>query len=211
MKTRDKILEKARILFNEHGLASVSSRSISDELGISYGNLCYHFARKDDIILALYFAMQRELDEEVSNLQAEIFRFDFMVRSLRAMLTVLYKYKFIFLDLSHLARKFPEIKGHAHKQYQRRIEICAGIYDFMMREGYLRQVHIDGHYEKLVHAVLMILNAWPVDAEIYYQGPEEDKIDHYLEMIYRVVSASLTRKGSDAFMELYKNRERLQS
>ncbi|MEO1451807.1 MAG: TetR/AcrR family transcriptional regulator, partial [Bacteroidota bacterium] len=53
MKTRDKILEKARLLFNEHGLASVSSRSISDELGISNCNLCYHFARKNDNILAL--------------------------------------------------------------------------------------------------------------------------------------------------------------
>ncbi|MEL6675718.1 MAG: TetR/AcrR family transcriptional regulator [Bacteroidota bacterium] len=203
MKTREKILHQAREMFNARGIAAVSSRNISEEMGISYGNLCYHFPRKDDIILQLYRDMQTELDLEVANLKAEIFRFDFMVRSLRKMLEVHYRYKFIFLDLSSLSRKFPFIQEHARRQYQFRVAICREIYDFLMQEGYLKMEKKEGHYDKLVHSVLMILNAWIVDSEIYYEGSENKKVDHYLEMIYRFVSSSLTKEGAEAFMKVY--------
>lgn len=202
-KTRDKILNKARELFNEEGINEVSSRRISKDLGISYGNLCYYFAKKDDLLLELYHMMQSELDQEVKNLHAEIYRFDFMVQSLRRMLQVLYRYKFIYLDLPNLVRRFPQVAAHARKQYQFRVMVARSIYAFLQEQGYLKSEKYDGHYDKLAKGVLMLINAWIVDAEIYYEGPEEGKVDEYLELIYRVVSASLTPKGSEAFMKVY--------
>ena len=71
MKTRDKILETARELFNNDGVSTVSSRNISDAMNISYGNLCYHFPKKDDIIMQLYASMQTELDTEVAKFYLE--------------------------------------------------------------------------------------------------------------------------------------------
>ncbi|MEO0898786.1 MAG: TetR/AcrR family transcriptional regulator [Bacteroidota bacterium] len=207
VKTREKILEKSRELFNLRGINQVSSRTISEELGISYGNLCYYFAKKDDIILQLYHLMQQELDEEVKNLRAEIFQFDFMVKSLRNMLRVLYKYKFIYLDLPNLVRRFPEVAAHAKKQNQFRVRIAREIYAFMQNQGYLKSEKYDGHYDKLSRGVLILINAWIVDAEVYYEGPEEGKIDDYLQLIYRVVSASLTPKGSEAFVKVYQDIE----
>jgi len=193
MDTPSKILETARLLFNEHGLSSISSRAVSDAVGISYGNLCYHFPRKDDLILRLYHDMQAELNAEVAQLQAEIYRFDFMVSSLRNMLRVLDKYKFIFLELSGLVRRFAEIKQHVQQQQQNRLQICRAIYAFLQQEGYLKEERFPDHYEMLSYNMIMILNTWIVDAEIYYSGPEESKIEYYLGLIYRFVSASLTR------------------
>lgn len=207
VKTRGKILEKSRQLFNERGINQVSSRTISDELGISYGNLCYYFAKKDDIILELYHLMQNELDEEVKNLKTEIFQFDFMVRSLRKMLGVLYKYKFISLDLPNLIRRFPQVAKHAKHQNQFRVHIAREIYAFMQKQGYLKSEKYEGHYDKLSRGVLILINAWIVDAEVFYQGPEEGKIDDYLKLIYRVVSASLTPKGAEAFIKVYQDLE----
>ncbi len=205
MKTKDKILLKAREMFNEHGITRISSRAISEEVGISYGNLCYHFPRKDDLILQLYHDMQHELDEAVNSLQAQIFNFDFMVRGLRGMLEVLYRYKFIYLDLYNLFRRFPTLQSHAKKQYIIRISVCRQIYDFLMQEGYLLPERFDGHYDKLAHAVLMMINGWIVDAEIYYNGTDDPGavIDHYLQIIYRVINPSLTKKGEEAFMNVY--------
>lgn len=203
MKTRDRILSTALILFNEKGLSEISSRYISIEMGISYGNLCYHFAKKDDLILQLYYDMQREMAAEVANLQAEIFGFDFMVKSLRSMLVVLDKYKFIFLDFAQIVRKLPQLRSHAQQQYQNRIQICKGIYTFLILEGYLKEEKVEGHYDLLAHNMIMILNSWIVDAEIYYTGPEENKTDHYLRLIYRFVSSSLTKEGEEAFDKVY--------
>ncbi|MDR1481965.1 MAG: TetR/AcrR family transcriptional regulator [Synergistaceae bacterium] len=50
---REKILETARDLFNRRGYNEVSMRNISDELGISVGNLTYHFKKKEDLVEAV--------------------------------------------------------------------------------------------------------------------------------------------------------------
>lgn len=203
MKTKDKILDISRELFNQQGLSEVSLRLISDDMGISYGNLCYHFPKKDDLILTLYHEMQQNLSEEVSKLQSEILGFDFMVHSLRTMLETYDRYRFLWLDLPKLIRKFPAVREHAKRQYRIRLQVCREIYGFLIQGGYLRPEHFPGHYDMLAENMLMILNHWVVDAEIYYEGPQEGRVDHYLALIYRFVSASLTRKGAEAFMKVY--------
>lgn len=201
MKTRDKILIAARERFNEKGISEVTLRHVSDSVGISYGNLCYHFPKKNDLILALYHDMQQQLSEEVQKLQSEILGFDFMVHSLRTMLETYDQYRFVWLDLPMLIRKFPEVRDHARTQYQIRLLICREIYSFLIDEGYMRPEHFPGHYDLLAQNMLMILNHWVVDAEIYYEG--DSRVDHYLALIYRFVSASLTRKGAEAFTKVY--------
>jgi AcrR family transcriptional regulator len=49
-KTRDRILEAALRLFNDDGLPGVSTHRIAAELGISPGNLHYHFKSKRLIV-----------------------------------------------------------------------------------------------------------------------------------------------------------------
>ena len=51
--TRSKILSTAQRLFNENGYRKVSLRKISDAMGISIGNLTYHFKKRDEILKAL--------------------------------------------------------------------------------------------------------------------------------------------------------------
>ncbi len=51
--TRGKILAAAAQLFEQQGYRSVSMRAIAAALGISVGNLTYHFPHKQDIATAL--------------------------------------------------------------------------------------------------------------------------------------------------------------
>jgi AcrR family transcriptional regulator len=53
-QTKEWILETACKLFNEHGTAAISTKRIAKEMGISPGNLYYHFKNKEDIILTLF-------------------------------------------------------------------------------------------------------------------------------------------------------------
>ena len=51
--TKLEILRVAKELFNERGYNDVSTQNIADAMGISKGNLNYHFNKKEDIIEAV--------------------------------------------------------------------------------------------------------------------------------------------------------------
>jgi len=61
--TKSKITQTTINLFNEHGCRNVSLPQISDAMGISLGNLTYHFPKKDDLMLSVYKKFQDELAE----------------------------------------------------------------------------------------------------------------------------------------------------
>ncbi|MBM4218582.1 MAG: TetR/AcrR family transcriptional regulator [Gammaproteobacteria bacterium] len=52
-RTRQRILDTTLALYNERGEARVSTSLIAAELGISAGNLHYHFRHKDLLSAAL--------------------------------------------------------------------------------------------------------------------------------------------------------------
>jgi AcrR family transcriptional regulator len=60
--TRAKILEACRTLFNERGPAEVTTAEIAQAVGISEGNLHYHFRRKQQIVVALFDGFETALE-----------------------------------------------------------------------------------------------------------------------------------------------------
>ena len=61
MKTSERILECALQLFNEKGEPNVSTMEVANEMGISPGNLYYHFHGKEPLILGLFERFQNDL------------------------------------------------------------------------------------------------------------------------------------------------------
>ena len=66
IKTRDRILKTSLALFNAEGEAQVSTVDIAAVLGISPGNLYYHFKGKEPIIEALFADFEVELRQVLS-------------------------------------------------------------------------------------------------------------------------------------------------
>ncbi len=61
--TRERILEECRVLFNERGPAEVTTAEIAATVGISEGNLHYHFRRKEQIVVALFDMFEAALEK----------------------------------------------------------------------------------------------------------------------------------------------------
>ena len=61
-RTAERILETTLTLFNRFGEPNVSTTLISSELGISPGNLYYHYPAKDELINALFDRFEGELN-----------------------------------------------------------------------------------------------------------------------------------------------------
>jgi AcrR family transcriptional regulator len=66
MRTRDRILKAALQLFNERGEAHVSLAQIARRLGISEGNLWYHFRAKQDLLGALFAELEERIERNLS-------------------------------------------------------------------------------------------------------------------------------------------------
>lgn len=66
-KTKEKILRTALSLFNNEGESQVSSVDIASVMGISPGNLYYHYKGKDEIIVELFADFEDEIRQVLSS------------------------------------------------------------------------------------------------------------------------------------------------
>ncbi|WP_024694003.1 TetR/AcrR family transcriptional regulator [Pseudomonas syringae] len=109
MKTRDRILECALTLFNQQGEPNVSTLEIANEMGISPGNLYYHFHGKEPLILGLFERFQAELAPLLDPpADARLGAEDYWV-FLHLIVERLSHYRFLFQDLSNLAGRLPKL------------------------------------------------------------------------------------------------------
>ena len=102
LKTKDKILATALNLFNERGERNVSTNHIAAELGISPGNLYYHFRNKHEIVFQLFRAYQQEVQGFMKLPQGRSTTFQDKVHYLDSILSSMWDYRFLHRDLQHL-------------------------------------------------------------------------------------------------------------
>ncbi|MDH4583767.1 TetR/AcrR family transcriptional regulator [Pseudomonas sp. BN415] len=109
MKTRDRILECALDLFNRNGEPNVTTLEIATELGISPGNLYYHFHGKEPLVMELFARFQDELAPLLDPpADAQLDAEDYWL-FLHLIVERLSQYRFLFQDLSNLAGRLPKL------------------------------------------------------------------------------------------------------
>src|SRR6186997_2413830 len=65
-ETARRILDHARQAFNERGVAAVGIREIARDLGLSPGNVSYHFATKDALLAALVLEAHAQNNAQIA-------------------------------------------------------------------------------------------------------------------------------------------------
>jgi AcrR family transcriptional regulator len=109
VSTRDRILEAALRLFNQEGAAKISSNSIAAELGISPGNLYYHFRSKEQIAEGLVRRFERRIAVVTTSAES-LAALDDLWLLLHLAFEAIDEYRFIFRDLNYLIHESPAIE-----------------------------------------------------------------------------------------------------
>ena len=201
MKTNEKIRNQALILFNDKGVDQVSSLEISQALKISYGNLTYHYKKKDDIVLALYSQMQQELNTAINRLVQCIFEETFYLKLVNEIFEIIWDYRFIYLNINSLMNQF-EFIAESEKSYSAtRIKILNRAKKYLIKEGYLKP-EANNNYESLIQNLNMILYGWITDAKLFYEGDEAKKIEVYVSLFYNVALTHITEKGRKRYQQI---------
>ena len=136
--TKEKIIETSIKLFNEKGCLNTSTRHISDELGISVGNLYYHFKNKEEILIEIFINYVNIIFKEINAInyeKDEIFLLrDFLLNNLETDI----KYRFLRFELNLLLISFPKFKNIMEEQLQNEIEMLKKLLNHQIFYGYIR-------------------------------------------------------------------------
>ncbi|KEI70220.1 TetR/AcrR family transcriptional regulator [Endozoicomonas elysicola] len=157
-KTRDKILNAALQLFNEQGERVVTTNHIASHIGISPGNLYYHFRNKEAIILALFEDFQQTLIEEIVLPAGKGITLEDKQQYLEALLAGMWQYRFIFRDLHGAVARSEELRTMYQGFARLCISMIVQVFKGLVTSGLMKAS--DEEIEALALNTFMVLTSW---------------------------------------------------
>jgi AcrR family transcriptional regulator len=100
-RTAERILEVTLALYNRFGEPNVSTTLISTELGISPGNLYYHYPAKDELLNALFDRYAQALDE-LLQAAGDARHIEDAWLFFQMLFELIWDYRFLYRDLNEL-------------------------------------------------------------------------------------------------------------
>ncbi|MDQ1096955.1 MULTISPECIES: TetR/AcrR family transcriptional regulator [Chryseobacterium] len=121
MNTKDKIIQKALMLFNDRGYTVVTTRHIAQELEISPGNLHYHFKHSEEIVSVLLTDLIYQTEFLMNSFKSGSgISIPNLQHYLRSVLELFFDYRFIFINFNDVFRDVPELKSKFLEVYSKR-------------------------------------------------------------------------------------------
>lgn len=192
-RTIDRIIEASIALFNADGVSQASLRGIAERIGISHGNLAYHFANKGEILDEIYTRMEREMD-------AAMFpEGDVTLAHYHALLTRISsfhdRYRFFYLDMLEIARHYPRVIRRYRKTIARRFEEHDRLVHSLISNGLVKREPVPGLYRSLFHSIWVMSTFWLQHKKIL--GENHPVIDSGSDIrhVWEIMLPHLTAQG----------------
>lgn len=200
-ETKQKILLKSLKLFNNRGISNVPLRTIADEVGISVGNLQYHFKKREDIIEALYFELVEKMDsvffvgsddllKSLLNISTEI-------------ISTLYEYHFFLLDFTTITRRNEKIKRHYSELSIRRESQFLKVAEVFVENGLFRKEMLKNEYANLFKRIEVISNFWFSSILIQAESLSKKSVEEYSLLISQNIYPYLTDEAKVQYAEIF--------
>ena len=176
-RTAERILATALDLFNRYGEPNVATTLIASDMGISPGNLFYHFPAKELLVNALFDEYVHDMDQllpaatDVRDMEHAWF---FM----HSLFELIWRHRFIYRDLNDLLSKNRHLEGQVKGVLQRKQQAYEAMLSGLQEQGLLSQ----GAFERQSCAThMVVLLTWWLSYE-YVQNPrhalEDTNADH---------------------------------
>lgn len=194
--TKDKILETALTLFNQNGIDSVTIRHIAQEMGISHGNLQYHFGNTNIIIQELYYRMAATFDELIASasiqVNEELQQFKL---SVSAGYRLIHAYRFIFLHFVEIGRRVPDISKHYSQNLKKRELQMMYWFKVLQEKGMMRKDIPAYIQQQLVQQIFIISDFWLSSNEISLRLGGKKAIQYHERLFFSLLYPYFTAKG----------------
>jgi AcrR family transcriptional regulator len=192
MNTRARIIETALGLFNEQGSGEISTNHIAEVLGISPGNLYYHFRNKEEIIRAI--AEQKDacweslyhLPWDRTPTLADV------ERLVRENFSLVWDYRFFFRELSALTQRDPLLKAHYQQLRRERLADFEGLFAQFVSAGVAHPAASPSLVANLAKLCWLISDYWlpflEIDGDLTLPDGIEQGVALYMQVLEPYVS-----------------------
>lgn len=201
MKTRDKIIIEAKKQLNEQGLDQVSIRSIADVLGISAGNLTYHFKNVDAIIYELYMKLVEALSESIQEFQPHKLSMQWYYEQTVKNFRVMWDYRFLLLDFVTITRKNRQVKEHFRQLVTMRQLQFRMFADQMIANGIMQEERMPGLYDRMIIQTIIYSDAWLSDALVHFDEFGDQMFHFYADLMVSAMVPFLTDQGLAEYLD----------
>lgn len=110
MNTKDKIIQTSISLFNEHGERAISTNHIASSLGMSPGNLYYHFKNKEDIVRHIFALYRDHLSTHFKPVDKGDDAFEHLGPYLDSLFELMWRYHFFYDNLGDILARDSHLK-----------------------------------------------------------------------------------------------------
>jgi AcrR family transcriptional regulator len=156
-RTAERILEVTLELFNRFGEPNVSTTLISAEMGISPGNLYYHYPAKDELINALFNRYEAALNE-LLNASDNVRDVEDAWFFMHTLFELIWQYRFLYRDLNDLLSKNRRLETHFQLVLKNKARSVKAMLDSMSRCGALRMDSRE--MEPTATSMVVVLTYW---------------------------------------------------
>ena len=192
MTTQEHIVAKALELFNRRNIEHVGMRELAAELGMRIGNITYYFPTKDDLV----YRIARDLTE--LNSQTIVEKEEITIQSFFDMMRQAFenhcRYRCLFVSFVHLMQN-PLMAERYKISEKTRYDTWRRNVANLEKNGYIALKSAQDT-EFLVSAIALIARFWISEATVSYRHLAiEKQIDHYIDIIARILLPYTTAKG----------------
>lgn len=196
METKERILNKATQLFNEKGYGSVNLKELAQAIGISRGNLTYHFKNKEILLAAIVKKMWAKIEQERQKTR-QFPTFENMRNQTQLVYKFQREYAFVFLD-SHV-RNHPTVKEEFKSMIEQTLEDFHQMIAFGIQLGTIKEEAMPGTYYSLAFSVWMVSFYW-----LSQQTTRDEDMDTNAEkVLWGMILPHMTEQGITTFKEFF--------
>ena len=137
-RTRERILETALIQFNTFGEPTVTTAAIAAEMGISPGNLYYHYRNKEKIVDELFAIFRREIEATLASPETRLPNAEDCWLFLHLVFEVIWKHRFIYRDLNELISRYRCVETQFKRILAHKARVFEAILQGLVESGQMK-------------------------------------------------------------------------
>lgn len=171
------------MLFNTEGVESITTRHIAKSIGISQGNLHYHYPTKNVVIETLF----NQFLEEVKNAERfkdNSFEKEEVIASMKDNFKIMHKYRCFFKDNEIIWRRLPKIKTTTLELFKLKKSQIKEIIKLYKKQGIFRENISEQQAEFLADQFIFSITSWLSASE--YITDKVNVSDYYARFTFRI-------------------------